>query len=141
MAPDAVGTGVKAPRKHLQKVSLSWFHAAYKTKLRNLAAKARTIIEETGANNLYLTFGMLNWRFDDRELRSPLVLVPVTIVTANRGERYGLTLDEAGMSTRNYCLAEKLRVSFGLEIPELTSRPRMAQASTWAPPSTPFAMR
>ena len=52
--------------------------AAYKTKLRYLAYKARTIIEETGANNLYLTFGMLNWRFDDRELRSPLVLVPVT---------------------------------------------------------------
>jgi Protein of unknown function (DUF4011)/Swt1-like HEPN/AAA domain/REase_MTES_1575 len=93
--------------------------AAYKTKLRYLAAKARTIIEETGANNLYLTFGMLNWRFDDRELRSPLVLVPVTISTANRGERYTLTLDEAGMSTPNYCLIEKLRVTFGLDIREL----------------------
>ena len=41
--------------------------AAYKTKLRSLANKAKTIVEETGANNLYLTFGMLNWRFDDRE--------------------------------------------------------------------------
>lgn len=93
--------------------------AAYKTKLRYLAAKAKTIVEETGANNLYLTFGMLNWRLDDRELRSPLVLVPVTLGTANRGERYSLTLDETGVSTPNYCLVEKLRVAFGLEIPEL----------------------
>lgn len=93
--------------------------AAYKTKLRYLAAKAKTIVEETGANNLYLTFGMLNWRFDDRELKSPLVLVPVTLSTANRGERYTLTLDETGVSTPNYCLVEKLRVTFGLEIPEL----------------------
>ena len=88
-------------------------------KLRYLAYKAKTIVEETGANNLYLAFGMLSWRFSDRELRSPLVLVPVSLATANRGERYVLTIDEAGASTPNYCLVEKLRVAFGLEIPGL----------------------
>ena len=95
--------------------------AAYKTKLRYLAYKAKTIVEETGANNLYLAFGMLNWRFSDRDLRSPLVLVPVSLTTANRGERYVLTIDEAGASTPNYCLVEKLRVAFGLEIPGLAN--------------------
>jgi hypothetical protein len=95
--------------------------AAYKTRLRSIAYKAKTITEETGSNNLYLTFGMLNWRLDDRELRSPLVLVPVTISTTNRGERYTLVRDEAGVSTPNYCLIEKLRVTFGLEIPELSN--------------------
>ena len=55
--------------------------ASYKTKLRYLANKAKTIVEETGANNLYLAFGMLNWRFSDRDLRSPLVLVPVSLTT------------------------------------------------------------
>lgn len=95
--------------------------ASYKGKLRYLANKARTIVEETGANNLYLAFGMLNWRFNDRELRSPLVLVPVNLSTKNRGERYTLSLDEAGASTPNYCLVEKLRVSTGLEIPELAN--------------------
>jgi hypothetical protein len=95
--------------------------AAYKTRLRSIAHKAKTITEETGSNNLYLTFGMLNWRLDDRELRSPLVLVPVTISTTNRGERYTLARDEAGVSTPNYCLIEKLRVTFGLEIPELSN--------------------
>ncbi|MBB2769117.1 UNVERIFIED_ORG: hypothetical protein GGE11_000012 [Mycolicibacterium obuense] len=93
--------------------------ASYQRKLRYLAYKAKTIVEETGANNLYLAFGMLNWRFGDRELRSPLVLVPVRLSTANRGERYELTIDEAGASTPNYCLVEKLRTAFGLEIPGL----------------------
>lgn len=93
--------------------------AAYTSKLRYLAYKAKTIVEETGANNLYLAFGMLHWRFNDRDLRSPLVLVPVTMTTANRGQVYQLALDEAGASTPNYCLLEKLRISFGLEIPGL----------------------
>ncbi|WP_234787432.1 DUF3320 domain-containing protein [Mycolicibacter sinensis] len=95
--------------------------AAYKSRLRNLAYKAKTITQETGANNLYLAFGMLNWRFGDRELRSPVVLVPVNLSTTNRGDRYVLSIDEAGVSTPNYCLIEKLRVSFGLEIPELAN--------------------
>ncbi len=93
--------------------------ASYKTKLRYLAYKAKTIVEETGSNNLYLAFGMLRWRFAERDLRSPLILVPVTLSTTSRGETYRLTIDESGASTPNYCLLEKLRVSFGLEVPAL----------------------
>jgi hypothetical protein len=93
--------------------------ASYKTKLRYLANKAKTIREETGANNLYLAFGMLSWRLNDRPLRSPLVLVPVSLSTTNRGERYLLTIDDTGASTPNYCLIEKLRTVLGLEIPAL----------------------
>ncbi|WP_166790602.1 MULTISPECIES: DUF3320 domain-containing protein [unclassified Cryobacterium] len=95
--------------------------ASYTSKLRYLANKARTIVEETGANNLYLTFGMLHWRFNDRELRSPLVLIPVNMTSASRGSSYRLTIDEAGASTPNYCLLEKLRASFGLEIAGLAT--------------------
>lgn len=95
--------------------------AAYQSKLRYLANKARTIVEETGANNLYLGFGMLSWQFNDRELRSPLILVPVTLSTKNRGERYVVKMDEAGASTPNYCLIEKLRTALNLEIPELAN--------------------
>ena len=93
--------------------------ASYKTKLRYLANKAKTIRDETGANNLYLAFGMLSWHLNDRALRSPLVLVPVTLSTTNRGERYLITIDETGASTPNYCLIEKLRTALGLEIPAL----------------------
>ncbi|AKS35857.1 DUF3320 domain-containing protein [Mycolicibacterium goodii] len=95
--------------------------ASYQRGLRNLAYKARTIREETGANNLYLGFGMLSWHLNDRELRSPLILVPVSLNTSNRGQSYVLTIDEAGVSTPNYCLVEKLRTALGLEIPGLAN--------------------
>lgn len=95
--------------------------ASYKTKLRYLANKAKTIREETGANNLYLAFGMLSWHLNDRPLRSPLVLVPVSLTTTNRGERYLLTIDDTGASTPNYCLIEKLRTALGLDIPALAN--------------------
>lgn len=95
--------------------------ATYTSRLRALAYKARTIVEETGANNLYLAFGMLRWTFNDRELRSPLVLVPVLLEPSGRGQVFRLALDEAGESTPNYCLLEKLRVTFGLEIPGLAN--------------------
>jgi hypothetical protein len=89
---------------------------AYQAKLRYLAYKARTIQDETGSNNLYLAFGMLKWRFGDRDLSSPLVLIPVSLSTTSHGETYRLTIDESGASTPNYCLLEKLRVGFGMEV-------------------------
>jgi hypothetical protein len=93
--------------------------AAYPTRLRSLAYKARTILEETGANNLYLSLGTLVWELDGRPLRSPLILVPVRLRAAARGGRYRLTLDETGSSTPNYCLLEKLRQLHGLDVPGL----------------------
>ncbi|MCU1446851.1 DUF4011 domain-containing protein [Cryobacterium sp.] len=95
--------------------------AAYATKLRALAYKARTVVQETGANNLYLAFGSLVWTSNDRQLRSPLVLVPVVLEPAGRGGDYRVRLDEAGASTPNYCLLEKLRQQHGLSIPGLAS--------------------
>lgn len=95
--------------------------AAYTTRLRALAAKAKTVTEETGANNLYLAFGTLRWEFNDRQLQSPLVLVPVTLESVSRGQSFRLVLDEAGASTPNYCLLEKLKVSFGIEVPGLAN--------------------
>ncbi|MDQ3382616.1 MAG: DUF3320 domain-containing protein, partial [Actinomycetota bacterium] len=95
--------------------------AAYATRLRNLAHRARTVVEETGANNLYLALGSLAWSLDERPLRSPLILVPVQLVAQGRGERttYRLRLDESGGSTPNYCLLEKLKATHGLQVPDL----------------------
>ncbi|MGV8896271.1 MAG: DUF3320 domain-containing protein [Rhodoglobus sp.] len=89
--------------------------AAYLTRLRGLAYKAKTIEQETGANNLYLAFGTLLWDFNGRELRSPLILVPVRL-EIGRGGKYRIVLDESGSSTPNYCLLEKLRQVHGLTI-------------------------
>ena len=91
----------------------------YPARLRGLAYKARTVIEETGANNLYLALGSLRWQLDGRDLRSPLVLAPVHLVARTRGTEYRMVLDEAGTSTPNFCLLEKLRQVHGLSVPGL----------------------
>ena len=92
----------------------------YLPRLRGLAYKAKTVQEETGANNLYLALGSLVWELDGRPLRSPLVLIPVTLAPMGRTGSYRLTLDESGSSTPNYCLLEKLRQLHGLVAPTLT---------------------
>ncbi|RBY84421.1 DUF4011 domain-containing protein [Blastococcus sp. TF02A-26] len=91
----------------------------YLPRLRGLAYKAKTVREETGANNLYLALGSLVWELDGRPLRSPLVLVPVVLTAASRGGGYRLTVDDTGSSTPNYCLLEKLRQVHGLVVPGL----------------------
>ncbi|HYX93551.1 MAG TPA: DUF4011 domain-containing protein [Geodermatophilus sp.] len=92
----------------------------YLPRLRHLAYKAKTVREETGANNLYLALGSLVWELDGRPLRSPLVLVPVTLTPTSRNGVYRLALDDTGSSTPNYCLLEKLRQVHGLAVPGLT---------------------
>src|SRR5918998_1505404 len=92
----------------------------YLPRLRNLAYKAKTVREETGANNLYLALGSLVWELDGRPLRSPLVLVPVTLTPTSRNGVYRLALDDTGSSTPNYCLLEKLRQVHGLAARGLT---------------------
>ncbi|MDR6119709.1 hypothetical protein QE370_002893 [Aeromicrobium sp. SORGH_AS981] len=95
----------------------------YLRRMRNLAYKARTIEEETGANNLYLALGSLHWQLDDRPLKSPLILLPVLLVPGSRRGLYRLQLDESGASTPNYCLIEKLRQVDGIRIPGLENPP------------------
>src|SRR3712207_4640168 len=91
----------------------------YLPRLRGLAHRARRVVEETGANNLYLALGSLVWDLDGRPLRSPLVLVPVSVRPLSRTGAYRLTLDESGSSTPNWCLLEKLRQLHGLTVPGL----------------------
>lgn len=91
----------------------------YDSELQKLAHKARTISDETGANNLYLALGSLVWDIDGKPLRSPLILLPVTLKATNRrGGTYSVTLDEAGASTPNYCLLEKLAQVHGFTCPD-----------------------
>ncbi|WP_347057337.1 DUF4011 domain-containing protein [Blastococcus sp. HT6-30] len=92
----------------------------YLSRLRNLAYRAKTVQEETGANNLYLALGSLVWELDGRPLRSPLLLVPVVLSPVGRTGSYRLALDESGSSTPNYCLLEKLRQVHGLVVPALS---------------------
>ena len=88
---------------------------------RRIATVEKTSIEESGISILYMIFGFLQWREseDNEEVReAPLVLMPVKL------ER-DLVLGEQHVShsgedcVDNLTLREKLRLDFGLMLPEL----------------------
>ncbi len=89
--------------------------------LIELYRKARTDLEEGGANTLYLALGFLKWKKSAAEAkvyRAPLILVPVKL--ERRSALSGLVMvhheDEARF---NLTLLELLRQDFELSIPGL----------------------
>ena len=91
-------------------------------RLRTLATSARTGVEETGANNLYLAIGTLQWKSDGNRLHSPLILIPVNL--ERTGDDFRLVLDETGASTPNYSFLDRFARDTGIELTELRS-PRL----------------
>jgi hypothetical protein len=103
--------------------------------LRRLRSAARSAIEESGANLLFLAFGFLQWRDGGEAGRSclaPLLLVPVELeVGRSRSGQAVFRLNATGEDIQsNYSLARKLGVDHGLKLPqpalgeeELSERP------------------
>lgn len=90
---------------------------------RALANRARLLESETGANSLYLVLGKLVWRRKVRgqetaEVESPLFLLPVKLIRARGSALFHVVADDEALTTPNYCLIEKLKVDFGLHVPE-----------------------
>ena len=97
---------------------------AHGARMRGLQRKARTLREESGSSNLYLALGTLEWTLQNKALRSPLLLLPVTVTPGRRSsEPATLTLDEGAETTPNLCLLEKLRQELGLDLPDLAAPP------------------
>ena len=86
-------------------------------RLQTLATSARTAVEETGANNLYLAIGTLHWDSDSSRLHSPLILIPVNL--ERTGDDFRLILDETGVSTPNYSFLDRFARDTGVELTEL----------------------
>ena len=91
-------------------------------RLQALATGARTAVEETGANNLYLAIGTLQWDSDGSRLHSPLILIPVNL--ERTGDDFRLILDETGASTPNYSFLDRFARDTGIELTELRN-PRL----------------
>ncbi len=94
---------------------------AHKAAMARLRYRARTTIQETGANPLYVTLGRLDWQLGDRELSAPLLLAPVEIKGVVMPFR--VAFDESGAVTLNRSLMEKLRLEFGFHVPGLDELP------------------
>lgn len=94
---------------------------------RKMATAAKTAIEETGANMLFLLLGFLEYPEapdSTKTLFSPLVPVPVSL---DKGEldratgtyRYSLSYTGEEL-TENLSLREKLKQDFNVELPDFT---------------------
>jgi hypothetical protein len=89
-------------------------------KLNRLRKRAHESIEEQGINTLYLALGILQWQesaSSEEVIRSPLVLVPVTL-RYERNKPFTLEgLDED--ATDNAALRYRLEQDFHLRLPSL----------------------
>lgn len=104
----------------------------YPTELEKILKKidldARSLIQETGANMLYIILGVLEWKESndsDIKIKSPLVNIPVRLQRGSLNKEtntyeYILKYDGDGLDT-NKSLAEKLYNDFNIVLPELTS--------------------
>ncbi|HYT24667.1 MAG TPA: DUF4011 domain-containing protein [Candidatus Polarisedimenticolia bacterium] len=91
---------------------------------RKISSAAKTAIEESGTNMLYLIFGFLEWHEADESEQphlAPLVVVPLTIErSGGKGKAVETVIEYSGEDVEsNLSLVEKMRRDFGLEIPHL----------------------
>jgi hypothetical protein len=91
---------------------------------RKIATAAKTAIEESGTNMLYLVFGFLEWYESDDSQQphlAPLVILPVAVERAGgKGRAVETVLEYSGEDLEsNLSLVEKMRRDFGLELPLL----------------------
>lgn len=89
--------------------------------LIELYRKARSDLEEGGANTLFLALGFLKWRKspdDPKQYRAPLILLPVRLERKSALSGVSLTAHE-DEPRFNLTLLELLRQDFELKIPTL----------------------
>lgn len=102
--------------------------AESKKRLLNLYRTAKSSIEETGANILYLALGMLKWYehdVADQPRYAPLVMLPITLHRSSSGGGYAyrIELNEEPLYP-NVTLLEKLRTDFGIITESLDDLPQ-----------------
>jgi very-short-patch-repair endonuclease len=93
--------------------------ARLETRLLNTYYTARTSLEETGVNILYLALGQLSWyeaESSPEPRKAPLVLVPVVLERGTVAERFKLTYSGAEVEG-NLSLQARLKADFGIALP------------------------
>ena len=90
------------------------------TRMRRTASEAKSILQETGSNGLFLALGSLSWTVPQGDVESPLILIPVTLTPKNRGKSFMLALEESGV-TPNFSLVEKLKIEHKINLDGLAN--------------------
>lgn len=92
---------------------------------RNLYRRARTTLEENGANSLFLATGILKWCEPQKSMNphyAPIQLLPVKLVKKSSSTEYCIELRDEEPQI-NITLIEKLKQDFHLIIPGLDTLP------------------
>lgn len=111
--------------KHTPKLQALYYPTDLDKLCRKVSGEARTVIEETGTNMLYLVFGFLEWyeREDsERPMLAPLLAVPVALEKGGidlETRTYQYSLAYSGEDIlENHTLREKLNQEFSFHLPE-----------------------
>ncbi len=95
--------------------------------LKKIELNARSIIEESGSNMLYLILGILEWtesKSSEVKIKSPLISIPVSLKRGNLNKKtsiYEYILEYNGdLIDTNKSLSEKLKNDFNIVFPEIT---------------------
>lgn len=88
--------------------------------LKHMRNKTRLAREEQGINILYLSFGFIEWRdgkgASANTIRSPLILVPVTLVLDSLNSPYTITKHEDDI-VLNPTLVYYFKTEYGIDLP------------------------
>jgi very-short-patch-repair endonuclease len=113
------------PKKHDDSfIQTLLYSADLDRRLRKLRSDARTAIEESGVNMLYLAFGFLEWT-DGKAAQgnhhlAPLLLLPVELKRSVRGRSVDYALSWTGEDIqKNLSLAKKLELNYDLALPDI----------------------
>ncbi|WP_229719161.1 DUF4011 domain-containing protein [Nocardia jinanensis] len=92
----------------------------YARRFKELSRTARTLLEETGSSNLYLTLGVLvHHTSTGAEARAPLFLLPVRLTGGTGRAPFQIAVDTTEVATPNHCLVEWLRLKHNVSIEAL----------------------
>src|SRR5579863_2819862 len=108
-----------------RKIQTLFYPEELESLLSNIGGFARTAMEESGVNILYLAFGFLEWRDQtgaDPSL-APILLLPIKITRTGLDpatRRYKFDIEYSGEDIEpNLSLMEKLRTDFGIVLPAM----------------------
>lgn len=120
--PDLLFTRVYAGRKPLaiDSAETALEDDDCRKRLSRLRSRAREALNDRGTHVLYMAFGMLEWQESahaTETIRSPLVLVPVSLTRQGLVGRFFLEREADEEVTVNLTLREKLRQEFQIALP------------------------
>ena len=114
-----------APKKSADALRSTLAADEMSRRLRELYRLAKTDLEESGVNALYLALGFLKWRpkgANAKDYRAPILLMPVELTRRSVREGYSVSrLDDE--TALNATLVEFLRAEFGVMVAGLDPLP------------------